>query len=77
MTTEKLYSKKENRDQAAHELKSDGYTVKKFSVRNQRLHPMYIEDQKHTVAGQGIGFGNDSYLMSWGTLYGLKFDTDY
>ena len=65
---DKLYSKKENRDADAKILKSENRRIKKFSVRNQRLHPAYIQD----VPSGDTGFGNTEYMTYWKVLYGIK-----
>lgn len=65
-----LFSDKANRDQRFAELKRDGYKVRKGSVRNQQLHPMYVEDQP----SGNTGFGNTDYMRFWSVLYEINFD---
>lgn len=65
---EKLYSERKNRDEAARKLIAEGHQVKRGNVRNQQLHPQYIED----VPSDQTGFGNTDYQRVWGTLYTLE-----
>lgn len=39
-----LYQNRKKRDERASQLKGQGYTVKRGSIRNQLLHPQYVED---------------------------------
>ena len=65
---DELYSEKTNRDVRARQLKEEGYTIRKYSHRNQLLHPMYIRD----VSSGNTGFGNTEYKTFWKVLYGIE-----
>ena len=69
---DELWSTKALRDARAKALQAQGMTVKRYSTGRAELHPEYIEDQKHTSAGQDRGLGNSSYRMLWSNLYGVK-----
>jgi hypothetical protein len=66
---ELLYADKANRDKMAAELNADGYHVKRSSIRNQQLHPMYIEDRP----SGNTGFGNTDYQQTWSVLYSVSW----
>lgn len=76
MTIEETFMNKTNRDERARELKEEGYTVKKSSVRNQLLHPMYIKDyEKETkikLSQADKGFGNTIYKTHFSAIYIVK-----
>ncbi len=69
---DELYKEKSKRDHRAKALTKLGYHVRRRAVRNQQLHPMYIEDLKHQVAEEDKGFGNTLYQSRWEVLYGIK-----
>jgi hypothetical protein len=46
--------------------------LKRYTVRNQQLHPQYVEDLKQTPAGQDIHFGNTVYKTHFAVLYGIR-----
>lgn len=66
---------KANRDAAFKHLgKSSGW--RKTSIRNQLLHPMYVEDFEQ-VTGIGLiaadrGFGNTIYKTHFAVLYKIE-----
>lgn len=72
MTQDKLYKNKINRDAEFKKLKAEGYGVKKYSVRNQQIHPEYIEDELPELRKQ-TGFGNMVYNTFYSVLYGVKW----
>ena len=63
-----LFISKEKRNELAAKCKKEGYIVKKSNVRNQQLHPEYIEDYEGQIE---IGFGNSDYRRYWQVLYKL------
>jgi hypothetical protein len=67
-----LYQNKTNRDNRAKELVKLGLIVKRYSVRNQALHPMYVKDYGLELTKEDIGFGNDIYDTMFSNLYGVK-----
>ena len=69
---EKLYKNRENRDAEAKRLKEEGCYVKKYSIRNQRLHPEYVEDEVEYLREQ-TGFGNTLYRTFYNVLYGVRW----
>ena len=71
---DELYQSKQKRDVRANWLRLEGYVVKKYSVRNQQLHPMYVEDLKDTVEGRDRGFGNTVYKTYFAVLYGVRWE---
>lgn len=62
-----LFSKKENRD-AVHKRLGG----RRSSIRNQQIHPMYIEDLQDTPGAQDTGIGNTVYKTFFGVLYILE-----
>lgn len=65
----KLFISKERRDEFARRHPGS----RKFTVRNQRLNPKYIEDApEHGYVFNHI-FGGD-YLMTWPILYGVDLN---
>ena len=62
------YMHKENRDARARELKAQGYTVKKRSMRNQLMHPQYIRDYPGPEK-YDTGFGNTVYQTHFSCVY--------
>lgn len=70
---DELYSTRERRDERYHELvKSTGLQHKRYTVRNQQLHPEHVVDLAETPAGQDRGFGNTVYKTYFAVLYGVK-----
>ena len=70
MPRERLFINKRRRDKiffgsSLHEQ------ISRFSIHNQRLHPMYIEDAEQEGIKFETGFGNTDYLRTWPVLYGL------
>lgn len=72
---DETYMNKQNRDQRAKELTGQGIRTKKGSVRNQRLHPMYIKDYTkvtgHELTQADKGFGNTLYQTFFSAIYTL------
>ncbi len=64
-----LWSSKEARDA---EWIARGRQGRRYSVRNQQLHPMYVEDLKDTPEGRDRGFGNTAYQTFHKVLYGIR-----
>lgn len=71
MRNKLTFINKKNRDARAIELKKKGFIVKKLSVRNQQLHPEYIEDWKK---GFKTGVGNTDYQTFHKVLYILTWE---
>ena len=69
----KLYLDKATRDQQAKELTAEGYTVRRYSTRNQLLHPMYVEDYPRQLSAEEKGFGNTLYNTYFAVLYGIDY----
>ena len=72
----KLYMRKENRDKAYMTIpKEERKNFKRSSIRNQLLHPQYVEDYEQ-VTGNKLssadkGFGNQIYKTHFVVLYEL------
>ena len=62
------FQDKKMRDAVAKLLVSWGRKVRKSSIRNQRLHPMYVVDYVGTYQ---TGFGNADYQTFFKVLYML------
>lgn len=62
------FASRENRDKAWSE---GGKVGRRSTMRNQNLHPMYVED----APNGDTGFGNTDYMTFWSVLYML--DTDH
>jgi len=58
-----------NRNAFAKKMKNEGRIVIKSSIRNQLLHPQYIEDMKDTISVKDKGFGNTIYKTHFSVLY--------
>ena len=58
-----------NRNIRAKELELLGYKVRKYTHKNQLLHPMYVDDYPHPVADEDRGLGNAIYKTHFSTLY--------
>lgn len=69
---DEIFAVRENRDKRARELKQQGCVVKKSSIRNQLLHPMYVEDLKHNIRKEDRGFGNTIYKTHFAVLYQIR-----
>jgi len=69
MNRSETYASKERRDTRAKELKALGQTVKKSSMRNQCLHPMYLADERDHIAQEDLGFGNTLYKTMYPAIY--------
>jgi|GEM_PF-6194595 len=63
------FHKKENRDKIYSLAKAEGLSVRKSSIRNQQLHPEYLEDFEGSYE---TGFGNTDYQRFWSNLYNLE-----
>ena len=77
-----LYMKKENRDAAYKAIpKEERRGFKRWSIRGQLLHPMYVEDWEketgRTLTRADKGFGNTIYRTHFSVLYGLKLKDDW
>ncbi len=66
---EYTYMKRENRDAKARELRAEGREVKKSSMRNQNMHPMYVIDYPDRAVANDTGFGNTVYQTLFGVIY--------
>ena len=71
MSQDYLFKNRTNREIKAMCLKKEGYQIKKYSVRNQQLHPQYVEDESDYLRQQ-TGFGNTVYKSLYSVLYGVK-----
>jgi len=67
-----LYMKKENRDKRYKELKKEGRIVRRFSDKNQLLHPMYVEDYPNKEIKEDYNIGNSYYKTQFSILYGIE-----
>ena len=77
-----LYMNKKNRDGAYKAIpKVDRGKYKRYSIRGQLLHPMYVEDWERetgrTLTKADKGFGNTIYRTHFPTLYGLRLKEDW
>ena len=69
-----IYMKKENRDARAKELREKGFAVKRGSIRNQLLHPMYLEDYHRELEESEKGFGNTLYKTYFSAVYSVDWE---
>ncbi len=67
-----LYMDKGNRDKAYKDMKARGCKVRKTSIQNQLLHPMYVEDWPHPLSAEDKGFGNTIYKTHFSILYSVE-----
>lgn len=63
----RLFADRANRDAA---WTAEGRQGRRSSIRNQQLHPMYVEDRP----SGDTGFGNTDYQTFWSVLYALDYD---
>ena len=64
-----LFASKANRDAAYRQ-----HGGRRSSIRNQCLHPMYVEDLRGTPEAADTGIGNTVYKTLFGVLYILERD---
>lgn len=57
------------RNAKAKELISQGYKIRKSSIRDQEVHPMYVDDYAGTLVPKDAGFGNIMYKTYFKVLY--------
>ena len=70
-----LFAKRENRDKKYRELKGSGLKeVRRSTVRNQQLHPQYVEDLKNGISKAETGFGNSLYKTKFNVLYVVEWE---
>ena len=62
------FQNRANRDQKYQELKAAGRNVYRTVLRNQLLHPQYVEDFEGP-AKHDTGFGNQVYKTYFSRLY--------
>ena len=71
-----IYLNKETRDAKAKELKDQGISIQKSSVRNQLLHPQCVNDYAQetgiVITSADCGFGNIIYKTHFAVLYGIR-----
>ena len=73
----KLYMKRKNRDKAYRAIpKEQRGNFKRSSIRNQFLHPQYVEDYEQVtdkrLSSADKGFGNQIYKTRFSVLYELS-----
>ena len=66
------YMNKNNRDGKYKELKLQGYKVRRTSIRNQLLHPMYIIDYPNKEVQQDQGVFNTVYKTYFSVIYTVE-----
>ena len=66
------YQNRATRDSKARELKAAGYKVRRSSVRNQLLHPQYVDDYKGPEKND-TGLGNTVYKTHFSVLYIVNY----
>ena len=71
-----LYADRANRDAMWRKLKGMGYPATRSSVRNQLIHPMYVEDRKGGLTAEDCGFGNTIYKTHFAVLYEVSWPVD-
>jgi len=77
MGNRETYQNRANRDRRARELKAQGYLgVRRSSIRNQLLHPQYVEDAPEHLRSQ-TGFGNAVYKTHFAALYHVEWGPRY
>lgn len=67
------YQSRRLRDAHYRELRKQGVSadrLRRYSMRNQCVHPMYIED--YPKQGLDTGYGNTVYKTLFGSLYCLE-----
>jgi hypothetical protein len=75
MELDELFAEKSNRDARYKELQQNSNyagKLKRYTVRGQQIHPMYVEDRKNTPDGRDRGFGNIVYKTYFSVLYGVR-----
>jgi hypothetical protein len=69
---DELYAERGNRDARYQELKAKGLQLKRYSIRGQQLHPMYVQDRNQRLTEEDRGFGNTVYKTYFAVLYGVR-----
>lgn len=69
----RTFQSKEARDVAYHIARHHGERVRRSSIRNQLLHPMYVEDYEGPEKDD-TGLGNTVYKTSFPVLYLLDHE---
>ena len=64
-----LFSVKANRDAAWKK-----YGGRRSSIRNQQIHPMYVEETRTNLSSQDCGIGNTIYKTFFAVLYVLELN---
>lgn len=67
-----LYLDRAKRDARARELQAQGVQVSRSVVKNQLLHPQYVEDYPRKLTPEECGFGNAIYKTHFATLYKVE-----
>ena len=71
MGIHETYLSQEKRDSHYRELKAQGLSLRRFSLRGQQLHPMYVTDFEGPER-YDTGFGNTVYQTYFAVLYCLE-----
>lgn len=67
------YMKRENRDRAFNEIpKEERINYVKRSMRNQLMHPMYVDDWPYKLSAADCGFGNSIYQTYFKAIYTIE-----
>lgn len=67
------FMNRQNRDKAFKEMQGQGITnIHKSSIRNQLLHPQYVEDWPYPLSQAERGFGNTIYKTHFSVLYSIR-----
>ena len=69
----RTFQSKEARDAAYHIARHRGERVRRSSMRNQLLHPQYVEDYEGPEKDD-TGLGNTVYKTHFPVLYLLDYD---
>ena len=76
MTQHLLFADKGNRDAKYASLRKSANVleVRRNSIRNQQIHPMYVEDRKDGLSAADCGFGNTIYKTYFPVLYSVEWE---
>lgn len=67
---DKTFMVKANRDRFWRNLSKEAKTkLRRTSMRNQLLHPMYVDDYPRALSKEETGFGNTLYRTYFSAIY--------
>lgn len=75
MNSHERYISRQARDARAHELRTQGFAVRRRTTGPCNLHPEYVKDYPSLEAQQDNKFGNTLYKTFFPNLYVVEWET--